>query len=86
MNLPKLLLKDTVLLQMEAGRDGAIVIPEAHKQLTTFGRVIMIGTKCKAPLQTGDRVLCKQYVGTDKNDWGHNYRLYDTEDILAIIS
>ena len=85
MSLPKLLLKDTVLVQMDAGRDGDIIIPETHKQLTLTGRVIMIGTKCNADIKTGDRVLCATHVGNDKPEWGHNYRLYDTEDILILI-
>ena len=91
-------LSDRVLVEpieekAENGKQGGIIIPDTAKEKPMErlvvavgpgktgddGKIIFLGVK------KGDRVLVSKYGGTELKLEGKEYRLFNGEDILAII-
>lgn len=51
------------------------------------GEVVAIGAGCKIKddIKVGDKVYVSVYVGTPRTIDGVDYRVYDSEDIMAVL-
>jgi chaperonin GroES len=89
-------LGDRVLVELSEEREtkkGGIIIPDAAKEKPTEGTVIALGTgktddagkKIPFELKKGDRVLVSKYGGTEIKLDGREYKIYSSDDILAIV-
>jgi chaperonin GroES len=91
-------LGDRVLLEAVEEKEvkkGGIIIPDSAKEKPSESIVVALGTgktddngkKVPFEVKKGDRVLTSKYGGTDlpfKID-GKEYKLVNTDDILAVI-
>ena len=74
-------------------KKGGIIIPDSAKEKPTEGLVIALGTgktddngkKLPFEVKKGDRVLVSKYGGTELKLNGKEYRIFSSDDILAII-
>jgi len=74
-------------------KKGGIIIPDTAKEKPTEARVVALGTRRKAddgkavPLEVkkGDIVLTSKYGGTDVKVDGKEYKILNSDDILAIV-
>src|SRR6185295_16719228 len=74
-------------------KKGGIIIPESAKEKPTEGIVIALGTgktddngkKVAFEVKKGDRVLVSKYGGTEIKLDGKEYRIFSSDDILAVI-
>jgi chaperonin GroES len=89
-------LGDRVLVELveeKEVRKGGIIIPDAAKEKPTEAHVVALGTgktddqgkKVAFEVKKGDRVLISKYGGTDVKVEGKEYKLLNSDDILAII-
>ena len=92
----KKLLGDRVLvkpLEPKEMKKGGIIIPDTAKEKSQEGKVIEVGRGKMledgkvVPLEVkkGDRVLYKEYGGTEIKIEAEKYLILEGEDILAII-
>jgi len=92
----KKLLGDRVLvkpLEPKEVKKGGIIIPDTAKEKSQEGKVIEVGRGKMledgkvVPLEVkkGDRVLYKEYGGTEIKIEAEKYLILEGEDILAII-
>ena len=74
-------------------KKGGIIIPDSAKEKPTEGLVRALGTgktddngkKLPFEVKVGDRVLVSKYGGTEIKLDGKEYKLLNSDDILAII-
>jgi chaperonin GroES len=89
-------LGDRVLVEPAEEKEqkkGGIIIPDTAKEKPTEGVVIALGTgktdengkKVPFDVKKGDRVLVTKYGGTDIKLNGKEYKIFNSDDILAVI-
>ncbi len=74
-------------------KKGGIIIPDTAKEKPTEGIIIALGTgktdddgkKIPFEVKKGDRVLISKYGGTEIKLDGKDYKILNTDDILAVI-
>ena len=79
--------------KIENGKKGGIIIPDTAKEKPMESVVVAIGTgkmgddgkKLFLEVKKGDRVLVNKYGGTELKLDGKEYRIFNGDDILAII-
>lgn len=72
---------------------GGIIIPDSAKEKPQEAKVIALGTGKKGEdgkvtafeVKVGDRVLISKYGGTEIKIEGKEYKLLNSDDILAVI-
>lgn len=89
-------LGDRVLVEAVEEKEtkkGGIIIPDSAKEKPTEANVIALGTgktdddgkKIPFEIKKGDRVLVSKYGGTEIKLDGKEYKILNTDDILAVI-
>jgi len=74
-------------------KKGAIIIPDTAKEKPTEGLIVALGTgktddngkKVPFEVKKGDRVLVSKYGGTEIKLDGKEYKILNSDDILAVI-
>ena len=74
-------------------KKGGIIIPDSAKEKPTEGLIVALGTgktdedgkKIPFEVKKGDRVLVSKYGGTEVKLNGKEYKILNSDDILAII-
>jgi len=90
-------LGDRVLVEPQGEREtrkGGVIIPDSAKEKPTEGVVRALGTGKKDEngksidfeVKVGDRVLVSKYGGTEIKIDGKEYKLLNSDDILAIVN
>jgi chaperonin GroES len=72
---------------------GGIVIPDTAKEKPMESRVVALGTgktddngkKVPFEMKKGDRLLVARYGGTEVKLQGKDYRILNSEDVLALL-
>jgi chaperonin GroES len=75
------------------GKDGAIIIPDTAKEKPMESLVVALGTgrtddqgkKVPFEIKKGDRVLVGKYGGTEIKLGGKEYKILNSDDVLAVI-
>ena len=89
-------LGDRVLVEPAEEKEtkkGGIIIPDTAKEKPTEGIVVALGTgktdedgkKIPFEVKKGDRVLDSKYGGTEIKLDGKEYKILNSDDILAVI-
>jgi chaperonin GroES len=89
-------LGDRVLVEPAEEKEvkkGGIIIPDSAKEKPTEGIIVSLGTgktddngkKVPFEVKKGDRVLVSKYGGTEIKLDGKEYRIFSSDDILAVI-
>ncbi len=71
------------LAEQEEETAGGIIIPETAQEKTTEGAVTAKGPGATDEIDVGDRVIYKEYGGSEISHEGNDYLLIRDEDILA---
>ncbi len=74
-------------------KQGGIIIPDSAKEKPTESIVVALGTgktdddgkKVPFEVKKGDRVLVSKYGGTEIKLDGKEYKILNSDDILAIV-
>jgi chaperonin GroES len=74
-------------------KKGGIIIPDTAKEKPQEGIVVALGTgktddngkKVAFEVKKGDRVLVSKYGGTEIKIDGKEYKIYNSDDLIAII-
>ena len=74
-------------------KKGGIIIPDTAKEKPTEGLIIALGTgktddngkKVPFEIKKGDRVLVSKYGGTEIKLDGKEYKILNSDDVLAVI-
>jgi len=74
-------------------KKGGIIIPDSAKEKPTEAVIVALGTgktdddgkKVPFEVKKGDRVLISKYGGTEIKLEGKEYKLLNSDDILAIL-
>ena len=74
-------------------KKGGIIIPDSAKEKPQEGIVVALGTgktddngkKIAFEVKKGDRVLVSKYGGTEIKLDGKEYKIFGSDDLLAII-
>ena len=74
-------------------KKGGIIIPDSAKEKPTEGLVKALGTgktdddgkKVAFEVKVGDRVLVSKYGGTDIKIDGNEYKIFNSDDLIAIV-
>jgi chaperonin GroES len=74
-------------------KKGGIIIPDTAKEKPTEGVIIALGTgktddngkKVPFEVKKGDRVLISKYGGTEVKLNGKEYKILNSDDILAVV-
>jgi chaperonin GroES len=74
-------------------KKGGIIIPDSAKEKPQEGVVIALGTgktddngkKVAFEVKKGDRVLVSKYGGTEIKLDGKEYKIFSSDDLLAVI-
>ena len=74
-------------------KKGGIIIPDSAKEKPQEGIIIALGTgktddngkKVAFEVKKGDRVLVSKYGGTEIKLDGKEYKIFGSDDLLAII-
>ena len=77
----------------EKGKKGGIIIPDTAKEKPMESLVVALGTgktddngkKLPFEVKKGDRVLVTKYGGTEIKLDGKDYKILNSDDILAVI-
>src|SRR5512145_649031 len=80
-------------VEEKEGKKGGIVIPDIAKEKPMECRVVALGTgktddngkKVPFEMKKGDRVLVAKYGGTEVHLEGKEYRILNSEDVLAVL-
>jgi chaperonin GroES len=75
-------------------KKGGIIIPDTAKEKSQEGVVRVLGTgktddegkKIAFEVKVGDRVLVSQYGGSPIKIDGKEYKIYSSDDLIAILS
>ena len=89
-------LGDRILVEAVEQKDvkkGGIVIPDIAKEKPMECRVVALGTgktdddgkKLPFEMKKGDRLLVAKYGGTEVNLEGKAYKIFNSEDVLAVL-
>ena len=89
-------LGDRILVQAVEGKEankGGIVIPDIAKEKPMECRVVALGTgktddngkKVPFEMKKGDLLLVAKYGGTEVSLEGKEYKILNSEDVLALI-
>jgi len=89
-------LGDRVLVEPAEEKEikkGGIIIPDTAKEKPTESTVVALGTgkvddkgvKVAFEVKVGDRVLVSKYGGTEIKIDGKEYKILNSDDILAVI-
>lgn len=89
-------LGDRVLVEPveeQAVKKGGIIIPDSAKEKPQEGIVVALGTgktddngkKVPFEVSKGDKVLVSKYGGTEIKIDGKEYKILNSDDILAVI-
>ena len=89
-------LGDRVLVEQAEEKEvkkGGIIIPDAAKEKPTEGIVVALGTgktdddgkKVPFEVKKGDRVLVSKYGGTEIKLDGKEYKIFNSDDLLAVL-
>jgi len=89
-------LGDRVLVEPAEEKEvkkGGIIIPDSAKEKPTEGIVIALGTgktddngkKVAFEVKKGDRVLVSKYGGTEIKLDGKEYKILNSDDLLAVL-
>jgi len=89
-------LGDRVLVEPAEEKEvkkGGIIIPDTAKEKPTEGIVIALGTgktddngkKVAFEVKKGDRVLVSKYGGTEIKLDGKEYKIFNSDDLIAVI-
>ena len=78
---------DYVLIKLEEESEektsGGIIIPDTAKEKPKEGEVVGIAAGASEQISIGDRVIYKEYSGTQITYEGEEYLLVPASDILA---
>ena len=74
-------------------KKGGIVIPDTAKEKPMESRVVALGTgrtddtgkKVPFEVKKGDHLLVTKYGGTELNLEGKEYRILNSDDVLAVL-
>ena len=74
-------------------KKGGIIIPDTAKEKPTEGVIVALGTgktddngkKVPFEVKKGDRVLISKYGGTEIKLDGKEYKILNSDDILAVV-
>jgi len=77
----------------EKGNKGGIIIPDTAKEKPMESVVVAVGTgktdddgkKVPVEVKKGDRVLVSKYGGTEIKLDGKDYKIFNGDEILAVI-
>ena len=77
----------------ENGKKGGIIIPDTAKEKPMESLVVAVGVgktdddgkRIPLEVKKGDRVLVSKYGGTEIKLNGKEYRIFNGDDVLAII-
>ena len=80
-------------LEEKEVKKGGIIIPDTAKEKPTEGVVVALGTgktddngkKVPFEVKKGDRVLISKYGGTEIKLNGKEYKILNSDDILAVV-
>jgi chaperonin GroES len=80
-------------LEEKETKKGGIIIPDSAKEKPQEGVVVALGTgktddngkKIAFEVKKGDRVLVSKYGGTEIKLDGKEYKIFSSDDLLAII-
>ena len=80
-------------VEEKEGKKGEIIIPDTAKEKSQEGIVRALGTgktdddgkKVPFEVKKGDRVLVSKYGGTEIKIDGKEYKILNSDDILAIL-
>jgi len=89
-------LGDRILVEAveeKEAKKGGIVIPDIAKEKPMECRVVALGTgktdddgkKVPFEMKKGDRLLVAKYGGTEVNLEGKEYKIFNSEDVLAVV-
>ena len=89
-------LGDRVLVELVEEKEtkkGGIIIPDSAKEKPTEGLVKALGTgktddngkKVPFEVKVGDRVLVSKYGGTEIKIDGDEYKIFNTDDLIAVV-
>lgn len=70
---------------VEEKTPGGIVIPDVAKEKPKEGEVVAISSAASEQLSAGDKVIYKDFSGTEITFEGEKYLLVTIDDILAKI-
>ena len=87
------ILAEPVEAKEEKGKKGGIIIPDTAKEKPMESVVVAVGTgktgddgkKIPFEIKKGDRVLVSKYGGTEIKLNGKDYKILNSDDILAVI-
>ena len=90
-------LGDRILVEPSEEKEvkkGGIIIPDTAKETSQEGVVRVLGTgktddegkKVAFEVKVGDRVLVSQYGGSPIKIDGKEYKIYTSDDLIAIIN
>ena len=90
-------LHDRVVVKRIEGEDktkGGIIIPDTAKEKPQEGIVRVLGTgklddegkRIAFEVKVGDRVLVSKYGGTEIKIDGKEYKIFGSDDLVAILS
>ena len=74
-------------------KKGGIIIPDSAKEKPTESIVVALGTgktddngkKVPFEVKKGDRILCSKYGGTEIKIDGKEYKIFGSDDLIAIL-
>ena len=74
-------------------KKGGIIIPDTAKEKPTEGMIVALGTgktddngkKVPFEVKKGDRVLISKYGGTEIKLDGKEFKILNSDDILAVV-
>jgi chaperonin GroES len=74
-------------------KKGGIIIPDSAKEKPMESKVVALGTgktddkgnKVAFEVKVGDRILTSKYGGTEIKIDGKDYKILNSDDILAVI-
>lgn len=80
-------------LEEKETKKGGIIIPDSAKEKPQEGIIVALGTgktddngkKVAFEVKKGDRVLVSKYGGTEIKLDGKEYKIFSSDDLLAII-
>ena len=74
-------------------KKGGIIIPDSAKEKPTESIVVALGTgkldddgkRVPFEVKKGDRILCSKYGGTEIKIDGKEYKIFNADDLVAIL-
>ena len=80
-------------LEEKETKKGGIIIPDSAKEKPQEGVIVALGTgktnddgkKIAFEVKKGDRVLVSKYGGTEIKLDGKEYKIFSSDDLLAVI-